>query len=67
MMNNYVVERADGYKYAVESDLSGEELLAQLRAKYQANSSSFSTFSPHINRIPVAVYVKVAEQGRNEE
>jgi hypothetical protein len=56
-MNEYVIRRADGYCYVINSELSAKDLLESLRGQYiKSGSEVFSTFTPHINRIPVAVY-----------
>lgn len=67
-MNNksYVIKRADGFLYEIESPLQGSELLEKLRADYISQDNIFSTFTPHVNKIPVAIYFKIGEKGRNE-
>jgi hypothetical protein len=65
-MTSYAVKRADGYIYEVDSNLDGAALFDKLRAEYTANDNIFSTFVPHINRIPVAIYIKAIEQYNNE-
>lgn len=65
-MNRYVIERADGYCYKIESEETADELLLRLRASYTKDDNVFSTFTPHINRIAVAVYIEVARLSNNE-
>jgi hypothetical protein len=52
----YAIERADGHIFAIESDLQPDELLKKMRELYEERNS-FSTFTPHINSIPICVYI----------
>lgn len=65
-MNRYVVERADGHCYRITSQESADDLLLKLRNEYILRDNVFSTFTPHVNRIPVAVYTEVARLSNNE-
>lgn len=65
-MKTYVIERADGYCYKIQSELSAETLLENLRSEYIKNDNIFYTFTPHINKIPVAIYVEQLRLSNNE-
>lgn len=56
----YAIERADGHVFTVESHLPPVQLLEVVRLMY-TQKDSFSTFTPHINTIPVRVYQLAAE------
>lgn len=61
----YAIERADGYVFAVESDLPPDQLLKAIRFMYE-QKDSFSTFTPHRNTIAVRVYQLAAEASPND-
>lgn len=65
-MTNYIIERADGYCYKIASPKSAAELLGDLRKSYIKNDNIFSTFTPHVNRIPVAIYAEILRDHTNE-
>lgn len=65
-MNSYVIERADGYCYRIETEETADELLLRLRNEYVKNDNVFSTFTLHPNRIAVAVYTEVTRLSNNE-
>lgn len=65
-MNHYVIERADGYCYKIDSTLNAADLLQSLREEYIKHDNIFYTFTPHINKIPVAVYALELRLANNE-
>lgn len=60
----YAVERADGHIFKYESTKSARVVLRFLRLKYMNPMPAVASFTPHIDRRPVAIYKLEAEYER---
>ena len=65
-MNTYVVELENEIYRKVESELEPQALLDKMRQEYIDDFNVFRTFTPHRNRIPVAVYRLEVKDHNNE-
>ena len=55
-MKTYVIEYANGTLSKIESMLDSNILLSKLRREYSRDYNTMMTFTPHVNRVPVAIY-----------